>query len=195
MGEFFAVTDNTGAAGFDNIGHNTGTNDGHAENATKVFGKKYGPDAAVYKYGETIYDLKTGADGEPALFITYNAVASELVSGIENMQILYGVDNGRQLEADIFTPMVIPEDPRPAIVFLHGGSWMFGSPSQFHTHAAYLAEKYDFFAMSVDYRMSYEARFPAALQDAKCAVRWVRSRAKDLNIDPDRIVICIALFE
>ncbi len=105
-------------------------------------------------------------------------------------QFVYGVDNGRQLEADIFTPMVIPEEPRPAIVFLHGGSWMFGSPSQFHTHGAYLAEKYGFFAMSVDYRLSYEARFPVALQDAKCAVRWIRSRAKDLNIDPHRIVIC-----
>ncbi len=105
-------------------------------------------------------------------------------------EFIYGVDNGRQLEADIFTPMVIPDDPRPAIVFLHGGSWMFGSPSQFHTHAAYLAEKYGFFAMSVDYRLSIEAEFPAALQDAKCAIRWLRSRAGDLNIDPDRIAVC-----
>lgn len=103
---------------------------------------------------------------------------------------VYGVDNGRDLEADIFLPKIIPEKPRPAIIFLHGGSWMFGRPSQFHAHAAYLAEKYDFFAMSLDYRSSIEARFPAALQDAKCAVRWLRSRAKDLNIDPEKIAIC-----
>lgn len=103
---------------------------------------------------------------------------------------VYGVDNGRDLEADIFLPKIIPEKPRPAIIFLHGGSWMFGRPTQFHTHAAYLAEKYGFFAMSVDYRTSIEARFPAALQDAKCAVRWLRLRAKDLNIDPEKIAIC-----
>lgn len=105
-------------------------------------------------------------------------------------EFVYGIDKGRQLEADIFTPVEIPGEPRPAVVFLHGGSWMFGSPSQFHTHAAYLAEKYGFFAMSVDYRLSIEARFPTALQDAKCAIRWLHSRAKDLNIDPDRIAVC-----
>jgi acetyl esterase/lipase len=103
---------------------------------------------------------------------------------------VYGIDNGRELEADIFTLRSFPDKPRPAIVFLHGGSWMFGDPSQFHTHAAYLAEKYGFFAMSVDYRLSMEAKFPAALQDAKCAIRWLHSRALDLNIDPDRIAVC-----
>ncbi|MFC1607523.1 alpha/beta hydrolase fold domain-containing protein [Candidatus Latescibacterota bacterium] len=105
-------------------------------------------------------------------------------------RFVYGVDNGRQLEADIFTPIVIPEKARPAIVFLHGGAWMFGDPSQFHIHAVYLAEKYGFFAMSLNYRTSIEARFPAALHDAKCAIRWLHSRANDLNIDPEKIAIC-----
>ena len=62
-----------------------------------------------------------------------------------------------------------------------------GDPSQFHHHSAYLAENYGFFAVGVDYRLSQEAPFPAALQDAKCAVRWVRSQCKEQNIDPDRI--------
>lgn len=103
--------------------------------------------------------------------------------------VIYGNADGHNLAADIFTPVETPENPRPAIVFLHGGSWMFGKPSQFHYHAAYLASRYGFFAMSVDYRLSGEAQFPAALQDAKCAIRWVRSKAKEYNIDPERIVI------
>ncbi len=105
-------------------------------------------------------------------------------------KVIIGKAGQRNLTADVFTPKAIPPEARPAIVFLHGGSWMFGSPSQFHRHSDYLARKYDFFAVSVDYRLSGEARFPAALQDAKCAIRWVRSRAKKLNIDPQRIAIC-----
>jgi acetyl esterase/lipase len=55
---------------------------------------------------------------------------------------------------------------------------LFGSSSQFHFHASFLASKYGFFAISVDYRMSGEATFPAALLDTKCAIRWVRSQAE-----------------
>jgi len=105
------------------------------------------------------------------------------------LNVVYGNADGRDLTADVFTPVTTPGNPRPAIVFLHGGSWMFGDPSQFHYHAGYLASRYGFFAMSVDYRLSGEAQFPAALQDAKCAVRWIRSKAKEYNIDPERIVI------
>ena len=105
-------------------------------------------------------------------------------------KVIIGKAGNRNLTADVFTPKKIPSKPRPAIVFLHGGSWMFGSPSQFHYHSDYLAKKYGFFAVSVDYRLSGEARFPAALQDAKCAIRWVRSQARKLNIDPQRVAIC-----
>lgn len=41
-----------------------------------------------------------------------------------------------------------------------------------------------------EYRLSGEARFPAALQDAKCAVRWIRSVAEQYRIDPKRIAVC-----
>ncbi len=105
-------------------------------------------------------------------------------------KVIIGKAGKRDLTGDVFTPKKIPSKPRPAIVFLHGGSWMFGSPSQFHYDSDYLAKNYGFFTISVDYRLSGEAQFPAALQDAKCAIRWVRSHAKKLNIDPQRVVIC-----
>ena len=103
--------------------------------------------------------------------------------------VVFGSVDGRDLTADIFTPKETPLEPRPAIVSLHGGSWRAGGPSQFHFHSNYLAAKYGFFAMCVDYRLSGEAKFPAALQDAKCAIRWLRAHAKELNIDPERIAI------
>jgi acetyl esterase/lipase len=106
------------------------------------------------------------------------------------LRVVYGVVDGRELTLDLFTPKVQPSEPRPAIVFLHGGCWWRGDPSQFHYHAGNLASRYGFFAVSVDYRLSQVAPFPAALQDAKCAVRWIRSRAGEYNVDPERIAVC-----
>ncbi len=91
-GEFFSVTGNTGSGGFDNIGHNTGSNNGKIENFTKVFQKKYGPEASVFKFGQITYNLQAGVDGEPALYKTYNNKSYELVTGVEDLQIEYGVD-------------------------------------------------------------------------------------------------------
>ncbi|UCD30587.1 MAG: alpha/beta hydrolase [Planctomycetota bacterium] len=104
-------------------------------------------------------------------------------------KVVYGSVNGRDLTADILTPTETPLEPRPALVSLHGGSWKGGGPSQFHFHSIYFTSKYGFFCMCVDYRLSGEAKFPAALQDAKCAIRWIRAHALELNIDPERIAI------
>jgi acetyl esterase/lipase len=100
-----------------------------------------------------------------------------------------GRAGARELTADLLTPETLPARPRPAIVFLHGGAWRLGSPSQFHFQGARLAERFGCLAVSVDYRLSPEATFPAALHDAKCAVRWVRSVARELKVDPRRVAV------
>lgn len=83
--------------------------------------------------------------------------------------------------------------PRPAIVVIHGGGWIEGDKSSFASREAGVpgnivdfAEK-GFVAATINYRLSDEAPFPAALEDAKCAVRWLRAHAKDYHVDPDRI--------
>ena len=106
------------------------------------------------------------------------------------LRVAYGEAEGRELTLDLFASTERPSWLRPAIIFLHGGSWCAGSPSQFHFHGAYLASRRNFFAASVGYRLSPEAPFPAALQDVKCAVRWVRSRCNDVGVDPERIAVC-----
>jgi acetyl esterase/lipase len=80
-------------------------------------------------------------------------------------------------------------DSRPAIVFFHGGGWTGGSPGQFTEHSKYLASR-GMVAVQVQYRLL--KKMPKAppticVQDAKSAMRWVRSHAKKLGIDPDRI--------
>ena len=104
--------------------------------------------------------------------------------------VVYGSPGGRDLHLDVITRKTLPTKPRPAIVFIHGGSWKFGNKSQFRRQAAHLADKLDVFGACVEYRLSGEAQFPAALEDAKCAVRWVRSMAQKYKIDPKRVAVC-----
>ncbi|MEM7682882.1 MAG: alpha/beta hydrolase [Planctomycetota bacterium] len=80
-------------------------------------------------------------------------------------------------------------DRRPAILFFHGGSWRGGAPGQFTHHATYLASR-GMVAVQVQYRLLDKASSEpptACVQDARSAMRWVRSRADELGIDPDRI--------
>ena len=81
-----------------------------------------------------------------------------------------------------------PSDRRPAVVFFFGGGWKGGSPKQFEQHCRYLASR-GMVAMAADYRVqSRQGTSPLeCVQDGKSAVRWVRTHAKRLGVDPDRI--------
>ncbi len=76
--------------------------------------------------------------------------------------------------------------PRPAVVLIHPGGWMHGDKSTCHGLMAELAQA-GYAAVSVNFRPSSEARFPAALRDCKLAVRWLRSHAAEHGVDPSRI--------
>ena len=95
----------------------------------------------------------------------------------------------RDLKVDVFCLDETPGEPRPAMVFVHGGGWRGGTKGQFSRQAAYLAAKHGVAGFCCEYRFSHEAKFPACLQDVKCCVRYVRSRAEELGIDPERVGI------
>ncbi|OGV66095.1 MAG: hypothetical protein A2283_11290 [Lentisphaerae bacterium RIFOXYA12_FULL_48_11] len=81
-------------------------------------------------------------------------------------------------------------DKRPAMVFFHGGGFVGGSPSQFNEQAKYLASRGMVVAL-VEYRFVSKKKameLPiVCVQDAKSAMRWVRSHAGELGIDPGKI--------
>ncbi|MFF3620712.1 alpha/beta hydrolase fold domain-containing protein [Streptomyces sp. NPDC002467] len=84
------------------------------------------------------------------------------------------------------------EGPFPAVVWIHGGGWLDGDrryppptvPAAL-LHGAVLGA--GLALVSIDYRHSLEAPFPAQLHDVKAAIRYVRHFAGDLGIDPDRV--------
>ena len=99
----------------------------------------------------------------------------------------------RPLKLDLFLPPAsfAASGPRPLIVYVHGGGWMAGGPRRSAAYIdwpkvlAALAAK-GYVVASVSYRFSREAPFPAAIQDVKAAIRWLRARAATYNIDPKR---------
>lgn len=74
----------------------------------------------------------------------------------------------------------------PGVVFVHGGGFVEGYPEMLIRYAAHLAAR-GYVTASIDYRLVGEARFPAALEDAKCAMRWMRANAGEIGLDPDRL--------
>ncbi len=91
----------------------------------------------------------------------------------------------RRLSADIYSPAE-GNGPFPAIVMYFGGGWQNGRPALFAPLAQRLAQL-GYVTVVPEYRLSGEAPFPAAVHDAKAAVRFTRKSARRFKVDPDRI--------
>ena len=78
--------------------------------------------------------------------------------------------------------------PTSAIVFFHGGGWRGGTPAQFYPHCEHLARR-GMVAMSAEYRLKdiHQTTPVESVEDAKSAIRWIRSHAEELGIDPARL--------
>lgn len=125
---------------------------------------------------------QVNAAGEPAQQLP----GFEVPAGVTVVRDLtYAKYGSREMKLDLYHPSS-PMGVSPGVVFIHGGAWTIGNKSGFRRQAAYLAAK-GYVCVSIDYRLSQEAPYPAALYDSKAAVRWMRANAAKYNIDPDRI--------
>lgn len=100
--------------------------------------------------------------------------------------IRYGTANGKRLLLDAYVPAAAGEGRRPAVVMIHGGGWRVGDKASWRPEAEQLAGK-GWVAFSINYRLDEPAVFPAEIDDAQAAVRWVRAHAEEYRIDTGRI--------
>lgn len=91
----------------------------------------------------------------------------------------------RALKADVYFPTT-HEHQHTAVILVHGGGWRSGNKSMNEPLALQLA-KQGYVAMSIEYQLSGEAPYPAALHNVKAAVRWLRAQASTFQIDPASI--------
>lgn len=94
---------------------------------------------------------------------------------------------GRPLTADVFLPGT-DSTRSPAVLLIYGGGWSSGEKANQVPMAQQLAS-HGYVAVVAEYRLSPEARYPAAVEDLKNALRWMRSRATEFALDTSRIAV------
>lgn len=109
---------------------------------------------------------------------------TNMVTGVQ-----YGTaPDGTPLLLDYATPRETPGMPAPeklpVVMDVHGGGWHLGERE---IGRGLVMSLLGFFYISIDYRLSDVAPFPAQIHDVKAAIRWVRANADELHLDPDRI--------
>jgi acetyl esterase/lipase len=122
-----------------------------------------------------------------AITIVLLAISSSAIAhdSVVKRGIVYNDSSGRPMRLDLYLPLH-NDAPRPAIILIHGGSWLFGTRHQLHWYARKLAAK-GYVTATVTYRMMPRYGFPACLYDCKAAVRFLRDNALQYGIDPNRI--------
>lgn len=138
---------------------------------------------------ERVFDVA----GKPVLEDMYPARTTAFPGGVTGYaDVVYSVLPGyRPLVVDIYTPPR-SRGPQPLVLFIHGGGWVGGHTRHsgalvdFPRVLARLAGE-GFVVASLEYRLAAEAPFPAQLQDARAALRFLKSQAGRYGIDTARI--------
>lgn len=97
------------------------------------------------------------------------------------------VENGSGTVSADFFPAVSPT-PAPLVISLHGGGWMAGNSTEFAGWNRWLADR-GYAVASVDYRLVPNAAWPDQRQDALDTINYLRARADEFAIDPDRVFL------
>ena len=90
---------------------------------------------------------------------------------------------------DVYLPPDECDEPRPAIVHVHGGAWMIGSRREQGVPLLGHMAANGWVGFNVDYRLSPRATWPDHLDDVRHAVEWVREHADEYGVDPSFIAI------
>tara|TARA_B110000495_G_C23025703_1_gene609499 strand:+ start:1468 stop:2661 length:1194 start_codon:yes stop_codon:yes gene_type:complete len=97
--------------------------------------------------------------------------------------LVYTVVQARSLPLDLYRPK--SDAPTPLVIWIHGGGWKSGSKNGAGPALRQLLER-GYAVASVEYRLSGEAIFPAAIEDCKAAVSFLRLHAGKYNLSPER---------
>jgi acetyl esterase/lipase len=100
----------------------------------------------------------------------------------------FGEADGSPLLLDACSPSRTSTRPQPVVIWVHGNGWSSGQRCD-DAGICQLYARHGFFALTIDYRLSPHATFPAQIEDVKAAIRWVRASAATYALDPERIGI------
>ena len=96
--------------------------------------------------------------------------------------------NGAEIKVREYSPESIG-NIYPAVVYFHGGGWVFGSIETHEAFTGFLAKELKAKVFSVDYRLAPEPPYPIPLEDCEAAFNWVKDNSSDLGINSNRVSI------
>ncbi len=118
-----------------------------------------------------------------AAFVLLSPALAQAQAAREVKDVIYANVDGKDLGLDLYLPAGVPA-PR-LLVWVHGGAWRSGSKQQFPR--AFVQN--GFATASLDFRLSTEGRFPAAIHDIKAAIRFLRAKAREYGYRSESIAI------
>jgi acetyl esterase len=127
--------------------------------------------------------LREGALNQTAARLRMGLVSTP-VAAVED-RVIPGL--GGDLPVRVYTPP--GRGPFPLVLFFHGGGWVLGNLDTHDPTCRALCAGAGCVVVSVDYRLSPEHRFPAAVDDSLAAARWAAARAEKVGGDPARIAV------
>ena len=102
--------------------------------------------------------------------------------------VVYKVANGYEAKLDVYYPRHAEAGPRPTVIYIHGGGWTGGTKeASVFNLLPYL--RMGFNAVNVEYRLARNSLAPAAVEDCRCALRWVIRNAERYQIDTSKLVV------
>jgi acetyl esterase/lipase len=121
--------------------------------------------------------------GDAASFAAYVASGYRTTANVT-----YGTASGTELKLDFYRPAEAA-GPLPTAIFMHGGGYSPDAKKEASVPNVMPYLQMGWNAVNVEYRPSSVALAPAAVEDARCALRWVIHNAKEYNVDTGRIVV------
>jgi acetyl esterase/lipase len=105
-----------------------------------------------------------------------------------HLDVAYADTDHERQRLDLYLPRVRKSDrPLPVIAFIHGGAWLGGDKRGGAGPLRPFVANGRYAGVSIGYRLSQDAQWPAQIHDCKAAIRWIRTHAKEHNLDPERI--------
>ena len=103
---------------------------------------------------------------------------------VNHADIVFAEHDGTKLVGDLYLPK--GRSKAPVLVAVHGGGWQVGNKQFYRNWGLFLARA-GYAVFAVDYRLGKPGVYPAAVYDVKAAVQFIRAKAAEYDLDPERI--------
>jgi acetyl esterase len=146
--------------------------------------------AAFQEAGRPPYETLSPAQARE-FYLQGRVVTNPEPPELKSVQPLAIPSPAGSIPARVYTPKAprLSNGLAPCLVFFHGGGWVIGDLDSHDVVCRKLADEGQLIVISVDYRLAPEHKFPAAVDDAIAATKWISGNAKQFGIDASRLVV------